>query len=417
MIEKINHERLQIKNIEFEDNRILSEKGQLRRRESAGVYAIINKINNKFYIGSSIGIQTRWWNHLADLRQNKHENPHLQNSFNKYGEENFCFQIIEELYFEEKDKIKMVSYVRALEQIYLDYYKSYNPQIGYNLNKIANRGKEQHTIEDIKNGKANYTFEQFEKALILLIDTDLSFGEVSRQSRINLSTIKGFYYKEIMPNLMKDFTFQIRTKYKKLKEVMKMDGEPQFFYDNICSEDGRKLLRKKYNCDNASLQSWANQLNIDVKIPLLIEKEGKQPVYCYDLLGNLLKIYSSVQEAGFAVKGVSSNIRDCCNKKQKTYLNCIWSFSPLVFPVPTTLDLLLGKFYSLDKKLHPVIQYDEQNNPIRFYAKVEDLLDRGFLTGEIYKNCAGKTACYRGYYWKYAVEAPDEDLQKLLKNN
>ena len=142
MIEKINHERLQIKDIEFEDNRILSEKGQLRRREPAGVYAIINKTNNKFYIGSSIGIQTRWWNHLVDLRQNKHENSHLQNSFNKYGEENFCFQIIEELYFEEKDKIKMVSYVRALEQIYLDYYKSYNPQIGYNLNKIANRGKE-----------------------------------------------------------------------------------------------------------------------------------------------------------------------------------------------------------------------------------------------------------------------------------
>ena len=60
MIEKINHERLQIKDIEFEDNRILSEKGQLRRKEPAGVYAIINKINNKFYIGSSIGIQTRW---------------------------------------------------------------------------------------------------------------------------------------------------------------------------------------------------------------------------------------------------------------------------------------------------------------------------------------------------------------------
>lgn len=63
----------------------------MRRKEPAGVYAIINLVNGKFYIGSSIGMNTRWWNHLIDLRNGTHENAHLQNSFNKYGEENFIF--------------------------------------------------------------------------------------------------------------------------------------------------------------------------------------------------------------------------------------------------------------------------------------------------------------------------------------
>jgi hypothetical protein len=45
----------------------------------SGIYKIINKINNKYYVGSS-----------------KHINPHLQNAWNKYGQNNFDFVITEE---------------------------------------------------------------------------------------------------------------------------------------------------------------------------------------------------------------------------------------------------------------------------------------------------------------------------------
>ena len=37
----------------------------------------------------------RWDCHKAQLRGNYHDNPHLQNSWNKYGEENFKFEILE----------------------------------------------------------------------------------------------------------------------------------------------------------------------------------------------------------------------------------------------------------------------------------------------------------------------------------
>jgi group I intron endonuclease len=60
-----------------------------------GIYQIRNLINNKLYIGSSKNIYFRTRRHLADLRNNQHKNQHLQNSFNKYEEENFEFTILE----------------------------------------------------------------------------------------------------------------------------------------------------------------------------------------------------------------------------------------------------------------------------------------------------------------------------------
>jgi group I intron endonuclease len=61
-----------------------------------GIYKIICLLNNSIYIGSSVNLEQRFYNHLFYLRCNKHHNKHLQNAYNLYGEENFKFEIIEE---------------------------------------------------------------------------------------------------------------------------------------------------------------------------------------------------------------------------------------------------------------------------------------------------------------------------------
>jgi len=58
-----------------------------------GLYKIINKLNGKFYIGSTNDFSRRWYAHVFDLNRNQHVNPHLQNAWNLYGEQNFMFQI------------------------------------------------------------------------------------------------------------------------------------------------------------------------------------------------------------------------------------------------------------------------------------------------------------------------------------
>lgn len=61
-----------------------------------GIYKIVNKVNQKFYIGSSKNFHKRKLRHFNELRKSKHHCIHLQRAFNKYGEENFEFVIIEE---------------------------------------------------------------------------------------------------------------------------------------------------------------------------------------------------------------------------------------------------------------------------------------------------------------------------------
>jgi len=58
-----------------------------------GIYCIVNRTNNKRYVGSSIDVKNRFRQHRHCLKNNKHCNKHLQASWNKYGESNFSFRI------------------------------------------------------------------------------------------------------------------------------------------------------------------------------------------------------------------------------------------------------------------------------------------------------------------------------------
>lgn len=62
---------------------------------NAGIYAIVNTVNNKRYIGSTKNIKSRFKQHVSSLKSNTHFNQHLQHSFNKYGESHFKFIILE----------------------------------------------------------------------------------------------------------------------------------------------------------------------------------------------------------------------------------------------------------------------------------------------------------------------------------
>ena len=62
----------------------------------SGIYCIKNSINGKIYIGSSKNIYYRLKRHSSELKKKTHANKHLQNSYLKYGEDNFVVSILEE---------------------------------------------------------------------------------------------------------------------------------------------------------------------------------------------------------------------------------------------------------------------------------------------------------------------------------
>ena len=59
------------------------------------VYKIVNKVNGSFYIGSAVDFKRRIRRHLLFLKNGNHHSSKLQRSFNKHGEDNFSFEILE----------------------------------------------------------------------------------------------------------------------------------------------------------------------------------------------------------------------------------------------------------------------------------------------------------------------------------
>jgi group I intron endonuclease len=94
---------------------------------NSGIYQIVNKINGKRYIGSSVNIERRLGWHKSRLNSGKHHSVYLQRAWNKYGEGSFEFEISEEVL----DKAILLE----TEQRHLD---SLNPE--YNMSPTAGGG-------------------------------------------------------------------------------------------------------------------------------------------------------------------------------------------------------------------------------------------------------------------------------------
>ncbi len=100
----------------------------------SGIYRITCLSNGKIYIGSATDIRVRWNRHRYDLRKHIHKNHYLQNAWKKYGEEDFVFEVVEEVLEVEQIVVK--------EQTWLNNTRCYDRQIGFNTRTIAesNRG-------------------------------------------------------------------------------------------------------------------------------------------------------------------------------------------------------------------------------------------------------------------------------------
>lgn len=74
------------------------------------------------YIGSTKDYKTRWTQYIKGLRNGNHPNQHLQNAWNKYGEDYFKFEVLEEVPLSSQFQI---------EQEYLNRLKPFGG--GYNI--------------------------------------------------------------------------------------------------------------------------------------------------------------------------------------------------------------------------------------------------------------------------------------------
>ena len=94
---------------------------------NSGVYAIVCRANNKFYIGSSVNLSKRISHHKKALENNKHRNPHLQSAYNLFGKDEFYYLIID-----------YCTNTLEREQYWIDSTKCYDRNIGFNNTRKSN---------------------------------------------------------------------------------------------------------------------------------------------------------------------------------------------------------------------------------------------------------------------------------------
>ncbi|GAB1795501.1 GIY-YIG nuclease family protein [Priestia megaterium] len=164
---------------------------------TVGIYMIKNKLNNKIYIGQSINLERRITAHIRDFNKGTHRNHYLQRAWDKYGEENFLFTILEYCETDELDKKEMY-YIKEFNSLVENH--GYNLDTGGNLNRNfskATRVKMSESRIGEKNGRAIIT-TKIAESLKVDMAKGISRNElvlkynVSRSSLYNIATQKNW---------------------------------------------------------------------------------------------------------------------------------------------------------------------------------------------------------------------------------
>jgi len=87
------------------------------------IYKITNTINQKVYIGQTKDPKRRWYSHRTTA--NKKPKYVINLAMNKYGLENFIFEVIASCFDQEA--------ANESEEIIINQYQSKNPEFGYNI--------------------------------------------------------------------------------------------------------------------------------------------------------------------------------------------------------------------------------------------------------------------------------------------
>lgn len=90
------------------------------------IYKIVNKLNNKCYIGQTLNLEKRFRQH-----QHSKDNFYVHCSIRKYGVDNFDFIKLEEIEFNSIEELKSILNQKEIE--YIKLYKSAEKEFGYNL--------------------------------------------------------------------------------------------------------------------------------------------------------------------------------------------------------------------------------------------------------------------------------------------
>jgi group I intron endonuclease len=328
----------------------------------SGIYGIKNIVNGKIYVGQASDIHWRWVHHQSDLRNNRHHNKHLQYSWNKYGEQNFDFYIIEECSIDDLDE-KENYWINKLRT-----YEGFDDCNGYNQD-LGGKGIRGYKHSD---------------------DQILKMRMIQ-----NPKTVLQF---DLQFNLIKEWIGGVSHINKELgytKECILIRCEHTILNKMTSYKNAYWIYKDEYNHDGFSWDDYFSNYR----------KKDDKIICQYDLQFNLVQKWNShfeLKEAGY---NINSILRICNHSgTSRTYNNYIWTYDGYDFS-----DGYFGFYNEYKKGRHNCrkvnMKSEKDGDIIKTFNSVSDaciyigkpVKFRGNIIASLAKGQRSG-----GYYWEYA---------------
>ncbi len=258
-------------------------------KDFSGIYTITNLVNGKIYVGQTVGIIGRKGSHFTDLKLGK-DSPHLQAAYDKYGKENFIYELLEEC--EEQ-------FLNSQEHYWCLMLNVHNSKHGYNIRRTHPHG-----------GNSRGRHSEYSKLKMKDTPADM-----------------------IVPGY-KDYKFK---NYR--KKVLQFDLEGNFIKEwetskeivdtlgiNYCRL--RRHVRGTYNHYKQSIFVYEDKYTGNIYDHPYFNVDER--VFQYDKEGNFLKVFGGFNPAARHIHRAPIYLKDILiNRKLDLLENCYWSYKYL----------------------------------------------------------------------------------------
>lgn len=185
--------------------------------KNSGIYGIKNTVSGKWYIGQTTNLLKRIYGHSSKLINGKHNNAHLQSSFNKYGRDSFEFHVLEECGADMLD---------IRERAWIVYYKSSDREFGYNKDCGGNLKKVLSEETKRKVAAASKGHKMPEKTRVALYSSNKGrklseeykkqVAEKTRLQHIRQNKVKKEKRKNIIVDIIRNYYLKRLMEYERL---------------------------------------------------------------------------------------------------------------------------------------------------------------------------------------------------------